>query len=347
MFRHVRLLSLTSGLLFFSIAITGCQDNITSPAPSAESGPVASVQKTVQSQPNGCIPTGTGLTAKVVNQDVIGRAINVGNCDVGAYFSENGVVKNATFKQPDANPSPASQRLIRVEGAKVKVTDSKFIVTENYKKRMVHIALRSGAKGIITENTLTGRRKTGILVNDRGTSGVIRKNTVVGTGPRPGQSTGIQVSFGASGTVKNNEVRDHWRTGARSFCSTGIAAPFAGKVTIKGNLVKGNDCGVVALKGRPDGISHNTIAVSNDEASGPVGFGAGVLVAGSNNRVLQNDISGARSAAAGIWILKGFRGRMIRSNNNKLVGNQITGFLTKIRDGGTDTKLPPPFEPST
>jgi parallel beta-helix repeat protein len=346
MLRHTRFLSLLASLLLFSIAITGCQDRIASPAPATEPSPIASAQGSAGSQSSGCKPTGTGLTAKVVNQNVIGQTIHVGNCDVGAYFSENGVVKDATFKQPDADPSPASQRLIRVDGARVKVTGSELTVAEDYQKEMVHIALRSGAKGIITGNTLTGKRRTGILLNDRGTSGVVRKNTVVGTGPRPGLSTGIQVSFGASGTVKNNEVRDHWREGARTFCSTGIAAPFAAKVTITGNVIEGNDCGVTTIKGQPDGISQNTIAVTNDEASGPVGFAAGVLVAGSNNRVVQNDISGARSAAAGIWILGGFRGRKIPSSNNKLIGNQITGFAQKILDGGTETKLPPPFDPS-
>lgn len=355
MTRSFRFAKLASCLFIALLALTGCQDNVTAPSPSADDGPAPSATQNVQTQNgDGCVPTGTGLTAKVVNQDVIGQTIDVGNCDVGAFFNENGLVKNATFKQTETNPDYDSnfQYLVRADGARVKVKGSEFEVDEGYevtKNDIVHIGLRSGAHGIVTGNELTGPRRTGILLNDEGTSGVVRKNTVEGVGPRPGPiSTGIQVGFGATGTVKGNEVRDHWKAGPLPFCSTGIGVPFGSNVTIKGNEVTGNDCGITLLGGQNNVAGHNTIEVSNDEANPklPVGFAAGVLVAGSNNKVLQNGISGAQSAAAGIWILSQFQGRTIASRNNKLIRNRITGFVDKIRDGGTETKLPPPFDPS-
>lgn len=291
-----------------------------------------------------CQPTGTGLTAVLVNEDVVGSTIDIGDCDVGAFFNVNGVVQEATFLQPDDDPGPSVQFLVRVEGAKVDVTDSEFNVTETYEDQIVHVGYLDGASGFITDNNLTGFKRAGILLDGEGSSGQVRGNMLDGVGPKSTNwaENGIQISRGASAVVRDNVVTNHWWD-LTDFCSSGIIIFQSDNVTAFTNTVEGNDCGIFLWGDRNDALQNSVVVEHKDatvsgDPDGSAGFG-GVLIVGDNNGVRQNVIEGDDKAVAGIWVFGG-------GTNNKLIRNSITGFDQEILDSGDETKLPPPFDPN-
>lgn len=323
-------------LLGVAFLFLGCQDDITSSMRAPESNSV-----TAQSASAACVATGTGLTAKVVNQDVIGQTIDVDDCDVGAFFDEDGVVKNATFIQDEADPTggPSVQYAVRVDGADVDVAKSSFDVVDDYVHQFVAIGYRDGATGTIFNNTITGFHRVGILLDGTGTSATVKGNEVTGIGQKTDgwAENGIQVSRGATGTVNNNKVTDHWWD-KNNFVSSGIIVFGSDEVTAQRNTLDGNDASLI-LFGDRNNFIHNTVEATAPDGSkdGTSHFGA--FVSGENNGLRQNDFMTGTSANVGIFIFSG-------SVNTKLIRNSFSGgFGTKIFDGGDETKLPRPFQP--
>jgi parallel beta-helix repeat protein len=291
---------------------------------------------------NACIDTGHGLTAKVLNQNVIDATIDPGDCDVGAFFDRRGVVQGATFVQPDPNPGPQVQYFVLVMGAHVDVIDSDFQAVEDFAHQMLHIGYRDRAAGRITGNELTGFKRAGILLDGEGTSAQVTGNTLVGVGPKSTgwAENGIQVSRGATGQIRDNVVTNHWWD-LNNFCSSGIIAFESDNVTVAGNRVEGNDCGVI-LWGDRNNALHNQIVVEHEDATrsgnvdGTAGFD-GLALVGDSNGARQNTISGHEDALSGILVI---------GTNSQLIRNFISGFSTAIDDFGDGTKLPPPFVPA-
>lgn len=301
--------------------------------------PVA--QQPQASHSSGCHATGTGLSAKVVNQNVIGQTIDVGDCDVGAFFDEDGQVRNATFVQPDDDPAPNEQYLVRVQGADVNVSRSEFSVNSSFNGTMIHVGYEAGATGAITDNDLTGRKRVGILLDGSGTSAVVKRNSVTGIGETtdgPAEN-GIQVSSGASGTVAANEVTDHWWD-PNNFISAGIIVFGSDGVTVHHNELAGNSIGI-ALVGNENNAVHNTVGASAPDGSKDRSLHYGAWVIGSNNGLRHNEFTTSTSADIGIL-------NFGSSVNTKLIGNTFSGgFGAKISDSGAETKLPDPFDPSS
>lgn len=283
-----------------------------------------------------CHPTGTGLTAKVVNEDVVGDTIDVEDCDVGAFFDEAGTVSNATFVQPDDDPAPNVQYLVRVEGAQVDVSNSTFDVTDDYQHQIVDIGYLDGASGTIANNTLTGFKRAGILLDGTGTSGTVRDNELTGVGPKDTgwAENGIQVSRGAGGVVRDNDVTDHWWD-KRDFCSSGVIVFGADNVTVGHNTVKASDCGII-LAGDGNESVRNHIVVHHRNAD-TVGF-LGVGVFGDENDVLKNNIRShpTHSADTGIFV---------QGDGNVVQRNIVNGFeegVVVVGDGEESNNVATP-----
>lgn len=332
--------------LVLSLALVGCQDNLTDPM--AETGPTAAGEglatNATQSSSSDCLPTGTGLTAKVVNEDVVGGAIDVGNCDVGVFFSEDGQVKDASFTQLDSDPDggPSKQYAVLVEGADVDVTGSSVNVTDDYVHEFIGIGYRNGASGAIAENAVTGFHRVGILLDGSGTSAVVRSNEVTGIGEKATgwAENGIQVSRGATGTVNDNEISNHWWD-LNNFVSTGIIVFRSDEVTVQHNTFAGNDASLVLFGSKNNAVGNEVAATAPDGSrDGTLHYGA-LVYGGENNGLRQNEFSTSTSADVGIYVVGG-------SVNTKLIRNSFSGgFGTKIFNGGEETKLPQPFDPSS
>lgn len=327
------------------VAVAACDDSQQPLEPIDETGPAMS-----HSGPHGelggtevaCQPTGTGLTAVVVNEDVVDQEIDVGDCDVGAYFVEDGVVAGAVISQADDTPDPNEQYGVRVHGADVQVTDSEVDVTEDYVHQFIAVGYRNGATGLIADNTITGFHRVGILLDGTGTSAEVHGNEVVGVGPKTTgwAENGIQISRGATGTVKNNAVRDHWWD-LNSFVSSGILIVDADDVTAQRNSLSGNDAAFV-LQGDRNNVIHNTVDVTDEDGDVSGIFHAGAIVsAGEDNGLRQNEFtSGSPSGSVSFGIFVTSAG-----TNTKLIRNSLDGFTTPIVDQGGETKLPAPFVP--
>jgi hypothetical protein len=123
------------------------------------------------------------------------------------------------------------------------------------------IFIQSGNGGIsevtITENRVDGYQKNGITANEVGTQADISLNTVVGMGPTTGAAqNGIQIGFGARGTVKQNFVTSNiWSPciGPNQcvFFATGILVEQSDNIVIEGNSIGNNQVNIFV---RGDGI---------------------------------------------------------------------------------------------
>lgn len=320
-----RIRAVLASAVAFTFAVAACEGH-TSLAPDTD-GETPTANAVLDGN-DGCQPTGTGLTAVVVNQDVIGQTVIIGDCDVGAFFDEDGhVVRDATFEQPDASPDPDRQSLVRVEGADLEVRDSEFDVNPDYGDQIVHVGYRDGATGEVVGNTLTGRKRAGILLDGGGTVAAIVRNELTGVGPTESgwAENGIQVSRGAtSASVRQNVVRDHWWTGG--FCSSGIIVFKSDDVPVTNNQVFGSDCGVVLWGDGNDG-SRNDIEVRHSDTADD-GF-VGVLVVGDQNSVQENVIRSDPTNPANYGILDA-------GTNTTISNNVINGFRDNLGVGDDD-----------
>lgn len=322
------------------LAVAGCEGTA-SLAPDGGGDAAAVDAAVVDGDDVACRNTGTGLTAALVNEDVVGRTVDIGACDVGAFFDEDGVVRRSTFVQPDADGAGAGsdQFLVRVEGADVEVRNSEFDVTEDYSHQIIHVGFLEGASGEIAGNELTGFKRVGVLVSGEGTSATVARNEVIGVGEKSAgwAENGIQVSGGAVATVKDNTVDDHWWD-ANDFVSSGVLVFGSDDVTVLRNELTGNDA-AIAVQGDRNNLVHNAVDATAPDGSrdGTSHFGA-IVFAGEDNGARQGEFTSETDADVGIFV-------SAASSNTKLIRNSFEGFRAEIVDNGEATKLPRPFEP--
>ena len=180
----------------------------------------------------------------------------------------------------------------------------------------------ASATGAISGNTVSLYQKGGIVANGPNAAVSISGNTVTGNGPVPYiAQNGIQIGFGGDGLIMRNQVTGNSYTGFNSASSSGILI-FGGcgdalttGVRIVKNVVgsstsaDGNDIGVALANYDPtcmmapttatnNKVINNTITnteLTNKSGNGAPTFGyqAGVYVSGNNDKVINNDISGA------------------------------------------------------
>jgi parallel beta-helix repeat protein len=193
----------------------------------------------------------------------------------------------------------------------------------------------------ISANSVHGYQKNGITANESGTSVNIEGNTA--TAPAPATSSdaapnGIQIGFGATGSIVGNNVADHIWTPCVSVanCSangTGILIFESDGVTITENTVAVNQIGIavigngasiignnvfdskvlwgVVLQGNNNVAESNRITHSSD---------AGIFVQGNDDTIQQNQIS---DAGVGIQKAAGSTGNAIAGNTFFDIAGQL------------------------
>lgn len=159
----------------------------------------------------------------------------------------------------------------------------------------------------IDGNTVTAYQKTGIVANGN-TDATITDNTVTGDGPQGYiAQNGIQVGFGATASVKHNQVSGNAYTG--QDVGGGIivvAGPFYGSDfsvgdQIMDNTVTGNDIGIWLTQINSDFSPPATATnlkvvnniISNSALTNGLVYQAGVADQGNNDKIISNTISGA------------------------------------------------------
>lgn len=157
----------------------------------------------------------------------------------------------------------------------------------------------------VGSNILTDYQKTGIVAN--GNVHVNADNNIVDGGGPIGfiARNGIQFGFGATGGAKKNFVNGNSYTGT-SAVSGGILVygepgAYCVGVQIVQNTITGNDVGVYLAQSEWDYSPPLTAtnakvinnAISHDSVTNGYIYQAGVSVAGNNDKVISNTISGA------------------------------------------------------
>jgi hypothetical protein len=191
----------------------------------------------------------------------------------------------------------------------------------------IEVETSAGASSSVTiaDNSVDDYQKNGITANENGSSVTIDGNTVVGIGPTSGAAqNGIQVGFGASGLITNNNVSNNVWSPCVSLAqcatdATGILIFESDHVRVNANTVGTNQIGIFA------GGNHTRISF-NHVSNSLVLFG--VAVAGNNNDVELNEITQSAEAAVDI-----------QGNNNNIFSNEFLAadFAILIEPGSTGT----------
>lgn len=216
----------------------------------------------------------------------------------------------------------------------------------------------ASATGAISGNTVSLYQKGGIVANGPNAGVSIGQNTVTGNGPVPYiAQNGIQIGFGGDGLIMRNQVTGHSYTGPAGASSAGILI-FGGcgdalttGVRIVKNVVgstnppDGNDIGVALANYGPDPtcsmppttatnnkVINNTITnteLTNTSGQGTVvmgGYQAGVSDSGDNDKVINNDISGAGYDPNGCHPLMHPETCSVDSSSGLLIKNHANSF---------------------
>jgi parallel beta-helix repeat protein len=204
----------------------------------------------------------------------------------------------------------------------------------------IEVETASGSSSSVTvnENSIWDYQKNGITGNEAGTELTADGNTVTGIGPTTGAAqNGIQIGFGAGGTLTNNTIADNvWSSctspTACTFNATGILIFESDGVIVRNNSLATNQVGIyvggdnsrvamntisnsvtligVALVGNSNAVVRNTLSHADQ---------AGVYIQGNSNRVTMNEII---DASVGILTVSGSTGSI--TNGNTFFANLVT-----------------------
>ena len=195
------------------------------------------------------------------------------------------------------------------------------------------ILIQSGGGTSVVEvagSSIHDYQKNGITANEVGTQVRIEDNVVTGVGPTAGAAqNGIQIGFGAGGSISRNTVANHIWTGCVSLeaCDTAddILVFQSDGVSVDQNVAGISQIGIdiaanhghvtrnhvfdaltfdgIKLGGNDNDATQNSITHSDR---------AGVFIDGDNNVVLGNRIN---EAAFGVLKAAGTTGNFIRRND--------------------------------
>jgi hypothetical protein len=189
-------------------------------------------------------------------------------------------------------------------------------------------------RALLSGDTIETYQKNGITVDGPGSYGDIVQTVVTGDGPTPTiAQNGIQVSFGATGSVTHSTITGNNYTGTGeasaagilvvggggSTCGIGPSSPLVEHATFEDNTLIGNDVGIdlfnvnstctkSATTPTRDTAQGNVIQNSHGYPSpdanisgwsATVGYQAGVSDAGNDDVICYNAISGAGYAPLG------------------------------------------------
>jgi len=187
----------------------------------------------------------------------------------------------------------------------------------------------------ILNSTVRGFQKSGIVANEAGTTVRINGNSVVGAGPSIGAvptpiaQNGIQIAFGATGTIENNILADDDFGGDPSLgTATGILVYASGSLKIIGNSITNTQTGIVTLTAGNLKADGNTL--TNNQVT-DTHVGDGIDLCSNSNIVFANSVFS--SDEAGIH-LDGECGST--GNSNTVTLNTVNEACAAILLGGSE-----------
>jgi hypothetical protein len=265
---------------------------------------------------------GINMTAAQIGGNVSG-VLDAGTCNIGVYY-DNTHTGNVTAGSEifGANyfgvvvNGDGGAVAVNVRGSNIHDIGETPLNGVQHGTAVYYRAFSGGsASGIIAGNTLTNYQKGGITVGGN-VSATIQNNTVTGQGAVDYiAQNGIQLGYGAKGSVTGNTVTGNAYTGAGLTSSAGIlvvggpcfSLPLTTGLTISRNTLTNNDVGVWLFNANADCATapttktNNTVklnTISNDAVTNTTGYSAtcgyqvGVADLGHRDAIVNNKISG-------------------------------------------------------
>ena len=263
---------------------------------------------------------GTPLTARLVNPaGTVKGKVNATGCSVGVYYD------HGTGKVRGADVFGASYFGVLADGnghtVSVDVTDSLVhdigdtpITSLRHGEAIAYRGFDGSATGTVRGNRIWAFQEAGINFTGPGTTATARENRVIGRGVQGVISqNGVQVIFGAHGTVVGNVISDLEFTGPNTGNGVLVVGgpsygqPYTRDARIEANLITSADVGIAVFELDPDWnppteptnvlIAHNVVrntALHNvagwDGES--VGYQAGISVDSNGDRIIGNLVVG-------------------------------------------------------
>lgn len=278
--------------------------------------------------PTGFFRDGIDLTAAQIGGNVTGT-LDATGCNIGVYYGPgtSGSVNSADI-------FGASYFGVVARGASVNVTNSHvhnigdvpfngaqhglaiyFATVDTGSATAQPTCTPGSTTGTISGNTVDNYQKGGIISNCAGTTVTVTNNAVTGLGPVSYiAQNGIQLGYGAKGTVSGNAVSGNAYTGTNLASSAGILVvggpcfglPYTVGSSITKNTLTQNDVGVWLFNADSscnatttrtnNSVKQNTIsnnAVTNTTGyNATCGYQAGVADVGHRDLIVNNSISG-------------------------------------------------------
>jgi hypothetical protein len=276
-----------------------------------------------------CTPTGLvrdtiNLTAAQIGGNVTG-SLDATGCNIGVYYAPGttGSVSGATIFGANYYGVVADGAAVSVTGSTIHdIGNVPFDGTQHGVAVLLTSIHQDGsttgtpATGTIKNNTVTQYQKGGITVNGPGSSATISGNAVTGLGPVLFiAQNGIQIGFGATGSISSNTVSGNEYTGANFASSGGVlvvggpaySSAFSTGISITKNTVTNNDVGVWLSNAEVDGtapltatnnaVVNNTISKTDGLTNltgntSTCGYQAGVADEGNHDNIVNNKVSG-------------------------------------------------------
>jgi parallel beta-helix repeat protein len=267
------------------------------------------------------IPTGTPVAAVILVKDA--SFVEIANLIVDG--SNNGIsecapdFKGIIFQNSSGAIRHSAVRHIRLSPSFPGCQSGEAIEVET----------ASGLSSIVAiqDNSVWDYQKNGITANEVGTQATISENAVTGFGPTPFiAQNGIQVAFGATGSITGNSIADD----VYSVCSspsecptnaTGVLVIESDGITVANNTAGSNQIGIF-IGGKNSIVRSNTVFNST--------VLIGVALVGDDNQVRLNDITHSDQAAV-----------FVQGNGNTIQNNEITDAAIGVLkiSGSTGTTI--------
>jgi parallel beta-helix repeat protein len=180
--------------------------------------------------------------------------------------------------------------------------------------------------------SIHGYQENGITANETGTTVTVNGNSVVGSGPIAAAQNGIQVGYGATGSVVNNRVADDISSEAPSEGGgSGILLYGSGNMTITGNSVANTQNGIAietdgALTADDNTISNNVVSDTH--------IWDGIDVCSNHNSVISNTVYSSGEAGIHLDSSCGATGNYNTVSNNSVI-EACAGLLLGSGTGNT------------
>jgi nitrous oxidase accessory protein NosD len=265
------------------------------------------------------------VTVEGFDVDGAGRAANqvVDAFEGILFYAASGTVRDNTVRRVRYDPLNGVQRGVGI------------YVSHVFDGTVAHTVRVVG-------NDVFDYQKGGIVADEIGTVLEATDNTVTGAGPTGViAQNGIQVSFGATSTLRRNTVTGHVYAGPQQASASGVILFDSDGNDLKQCTLAGNELNVFAGATIPDryGTGGENRIVRNTIEAGPASVTSYGVYLGAfggdtvdNNKIVNNDIS---DQTFGVY---GFAAPGSSIDNTKIVRNDFENCTTDVDlNGDTET----------